>query len=229
VDGYQDAAGSYTLTLTCTSAQVCDHPLTGVSLSGPSSGETGETLAFTASPQPPNATLPIAYTWSADGLLTGQGTSSATYRWDTAGGKTVQVTARNCGDLDFSDSQPVDVTEPCTQVADVDLSLVSVGDIYTGTVVAFSADIAPDSAGKPYTYTIDYDDGHTATSTSSDDPLTTALNHTFDAAGTYDVEIKVWNCDMTEAQAATDSARVVVDEYGEDYAYIYLPLVMRSR
>jgi hypothetical protein len=124
------------------------------------------------------------------------------------------------------------VSEPpvaCEEITDVDLTLLTSGDIYTDTLVAFSVDIAPDSADKPYTYTIDYDDGHTTTSTSSDDPLTTALNHTFAAAGTYDVEIKVWNCDMTEAQAKTGSARVVVEAYTEERTFIYLPLVMRRR
>jgi len=67
----------------------CPNPLTGVSLSGPSSGNTGQTLTFTASPQPADATTPINYTWSTDGLVSGQGTATAAYSWDTAGTKTV--------------------------------------------------------------------------------------------------------------------------------------------
>lgn len=75
----------------------CPNPLTGVSISGPSSGNTEQTLTFTASPDPADATTPITYTWSTDGLVSGQGTATATYRWNTAGTKTVQVTASNCG------------------------------------------------------------------------------------------------------------------------------------
>ena len=70
--------------------------LTGVSVSGPSSGNTGETLTFTATPSPTGATTPITYTWSSDGLVNANG-NQATYRWDDTGTKTVQVTARNCG------------------------------------------------------------------------------------------------------------------------------------
>jgi hypothetical protein len=36
------------------------------------------------------------------------------------------------------------------------------------------------------------------------------LSHTFAATGTYDVEIAVWNCDMTEP--VTDTVQVVVSE-----------------
>jgi hypothetical protein len=89
----------------------CDHPITGVSLSGPSGGEPGETLVFTASPEPGEATLPITYPWSAGGLVSGQGTSEASYRWASAGDREVAVTARNCGGQDVSDSMPVEIRE----------------------------------------------------------------------------------------------------------------------
>jgi hypothetical protein len=92
--------------------------LTGVSVTGPTAGETDETLIFTASPQPGDATTPITYTWSSDGLVGGQGTAEATYRWSNTGIKTVQVTARNSGGEDVTDSQDVDIDVP------------SVGDIY---------------------------------------------------------------------------------------------------
>lgn len=78
-------------------APTCDVPLTGVSLSGPSSGQTGQSLTFTASPQPGDATLPVNYTWSNDGLVSGQGTASATYRWSDAGTYQITVSASNCG------------------------------------------------------------------------------------------------------------------------------------
>jgi len=102
----------------------------------------------------------------------------------------------------------------CARVADVNLALVTSGVVYTDTAVEFSADIIPDDAEKPYTYTIDYGDGISTTTTSSDDPLTTPLDHTFTATGTYDVEIAAWNCNMTEVQAVTDTVQVVVSEQG---------------
>lgn len=89
----------------------CDEPLTGVSVSGPDSGRTDEVLVFTASPEPSNATQPITYTWSMDGLVGGQGTSEASYRWTSAGDKQVEVTARNCGGQDFSEGQLVEIRD----------------------------------------------------------------------------------------------------------------------
>ncbi len=76
-------------TSTCT-------PLTGVTISGPISGSLNTTYTFTASPQPTAASTP-AYTWSTDGLVSGQGTASAAYAWATEGGKTVSIQASNCG------------------------------------------------------------------------------------------------------------------------------------
>ena len=75
-----------------------------------------------------------------------------------------------------------------------------------------SADIAPDAATKPYTYTVDYDDGTPVTEmTSSADPL--SLNHTFATTGTYTVEFAAWNCTLTGP--VTDSPKIEVTEGGE--------------
>ncbi len=89
----------------------CEHPLTGVLLNGPGTGDTDRTLVFTASPEPSEATLPITFTWSDDGLVDGQGTREAYYRWTVAGHKDVQVTARNCGEQDFTDVLQVEIRE----------------------------------------------------------------------------------------------------------------------
>lgn len=98
----------------------------------------------------------------------------------------------------------------CTNVAAVDLTAVTTGDIYTNMVVQFSADISPDAAVKPYSYSVDFGDGTPPVEgVSSDDPL--AMNHTFTETGPYSIEIAVWNCDM--AEPATGTVQVVVSEY----------------
>lgn len=88
----------------------CDYPLTGVSLSGPSSGDPGETLIFTANPEPSHATPPITYTWSSDGLVSHDG-EQASYRWTSVGESEVQVTGRNCSGQDYDDSLTVKIGE----------------------------------------------------------------------------------------------------------------------
>ncbi len=95
-----------------TAQPACESPMIGVTISGPTSGETDEDLIFVAIPQPSDATTPIVYTWSSDGLVGGQDTDTATYNWSSAGEKTVQVTARNCGEQDFSNSYIVTINEP---------------------------------------------------------------------------------------------------------------------
>jgi hypothetical protein len=110
----------------------------------------------------------------------------------------------------------------CVEVTDVALTLQTSGDIYTDTEVEFRADIAPDDADTPYTYTIDYGSGADAPQISSDDPL--MLNHTFANTGTHTVEIAVWNCGMTTP--VTDSVSVMV---GVPTYNIYLPLVLRNQ
>lgn len=85
----------------------CAVPLTGVTITGPTSGVTGTTYTFTAAPTPAHATAPLAYTWTP-APATGQGTASVTYQWDTAGSKTVQVAASNCsGANTANDEHPI--------------------------------------------------------------------------------------------------------------------------
>ncbi|HEY85133.1 MAG TPA: hypothetical protein G4N96_08500, partial [Chloroflexi bacterium] len=97
--------------------------------------------------------------------------------------------------------------------------------VYTDTSVQFSANLSPDDAEKPYTYTINYNDGITATGQSSVDPLT-ALSHQFSAVGVYQVEIAVQNSAMTTP--VTDSAAVTVSKQpSPGDSMIYLPIVLK--
>ena len=103
------------------------------------------------------------------------------------------------------------VTVPCTDVTGVELTLLTTGDVYTDTSVEFSADIVPDDATKPYGYSIDFGDGTSLEEGNSiDDPL--AFDHTFVNPGTYNVEIGVWDCDMTEPLTDTVAVPVAVEE-----------------
>jgi CSLREA domain-containing protein len=74
----------------------CEVPLTGVTISGPTSGITGTTYTFSAAPEPSNATAPVTYNWTPE-PDSGQGTTSASYSWDVAGEKTIAINAQNCG------------------------------------------------------------------------------------------------------------------------------------
>jgi hypothetical protein len=142
------------------------------------------------------------------------------------GTHTIAVTATNCATAMVTDTHEIVIhaAPVCTEVTAVDLTLVTMGTIYTDTVALFSADIAPDDAAKPYTYTVDFGDSTAPlTGTDNADPL--LFTHTFPVSGTRAVEIGVWNCAMSETQAVTD--RVMVATYPLRRR-IYLPLILRS-
>jgi hypothetical protein len=116
------------------------------------------------------------------------------------------------------------VTAPdtCTDVTDVELTLVTTDTIYPNDVVDLSADIIPNDFAAPYTYTIDFGDGTTPDEgTSNDDPL--VFTHTYASTNTYTVQIEVLNCEMMVPVIGT--VDVIV---GEVKTHIYLPLVMKS-
>lgn len=111
-----------------------------------------------------------------------------------------------------SASSVLTTTAQCIEITDVELTLATIGTIYTDTSVEFEADVVPNNASPPYTYTIDYGTGHSAPTISNANPLTAVLDHTFALTGAHRVEIAVWNCDMSEP--VTDTADVVVSEAG---------------
>jgi hypothetical protein len=89
-----------------------DEPCTGLSevvIGGPNRGETDAAHAFSASVSPPDATEPIDYTWSP-APESGQGTANVSYRWDTPGDYTIELSAENCGGA-VSDDHTVHVSD----------------------------------------------------------------------------------------------------------------------
>jgi hypothetical protein len=180
--------------------------LTEVTIHGETSGYSGM-YTFTTIYEPWDASEPISYTWDDDKA------GDTSVRCLGVGTHTLMVTATNCTSALVTDVHEIVITAApvCTEVTGVDLTITNTGAIYTDTMVHFGADIAPDDADKPYSYTIDYGDGISTTAASSADPLT-ALDHTFAATGTCDVVIEVWNCAM--AAPVTDAVRVAVSEQG---------------
>lgn len=77
-------------------AQECPDPLAGLEISGPAIGYVGLPAAFVGIVAPPEATLPITYTWSPEPVA-GQGTSSASYAFATPGTHVISLDAVNCG------------------------------------------------------------------------------------------------------------------------------------
>ncbi|MBI5565884.1 MAG: S8 family serine peptidase [Chloroflexi bacterium] len=113
----------------------CATSLSSVMLSGTLTGTVNTPYLYTATIDPPNATLPITYTWSPE-PDSGQGTSNATYTWLTPGESIVFVGVENCGTF-VADLKVVNVRT--TTLPDLSLSK-------TAPVVALP--------GEPITYTL---------------------------------------------------------------------------
>lgn len=141
------------------SAFACLFPLSGVILSGLASGEIDETLTFVAEPQPGNASPSVDYIWSENGLIGGQGTTQASYRWSSVGTRMVQVTAHNCGGQDVNDSRFVTIRPPAPTLdpvengdGDGDYVLVW-NDIGDGTSYTLEEDTDPVFSSPSVSYT----------------------------------------------------------------------------
>jgi uncharacterized repeat protein (TIGR01451 family) len=77
-------------------AAACPVPVTGASLSGPTSARTGFNQVYTVLAAPLGVSTPITYLWTPT-PDSGQGTPTAVYRWSDAGHKLVTVRVSNCG------------------------------------------------------------------------------------------------------------------------------------
>jgi PKD repeat protein len=215
--------------VTITAVEVCT-PLISVDLNATSAMQTGDPVTFTVDLLPDDATTPYSYTIDYDDStapLTATASAdplSLMHTYDMSGTYTVEVGVWNC-DMTTPVTATYGVTitavEVCTPLTSVDLS--ATGAMQMGAPVTFTADLLPDDATTPYSYTIDYDDGTAPlTATASVDPL--ILTHTYSTTGTYTVEIDVWNCEMTTPITATLDVDIVTD----DDFYIYIPLVLKN-
>ncbi|MDA0246116.1 MAG: DNRLRE domain-containing protein [Chloroflexi bacterium] len=87
-------------TLTIEIEEAPPTPLESVAISGPTSGDVLEVYTFTATAVPLSATLPITYSWWADGQTASEHVSASltdaiSYTWNMVGAKVITVTADN--------------------------------------------------------------------------------------------------------------------------------------
>jgi carboxypeptidase T len=233
------STGTFTVTLVATNTLGSDSvrhpvvllpdrcvPITGVHLAlvGDGTLYPGDDVVFRADLLPDGATKPYTYTVDfGDGTFPVEHVSSEdpkTFHHTFAAAETyiVQMPVRNCNVEEpvVGTTQVAVLDLPCTEVTGVDLTRITTATVYPGQGVAFRADLLPDDAALPYTYTLSAGLPVTATA----DPL--VLTTTFDAPGSYRVEIGVWNCAMTTP--LTDSVEIVVSAV---YRY-FLPLVRKD-
>jgi hypothetical protein len=200
---YGGQAVTHALTLTAYTPGVCI-ALSEITIHGPISGTGSAPYTFTTTYTPADASKPISYTWD-----NGDKTVSTT-RVLSVGTHILNVTATNaCSTVTDTHSITISAAPVCTSVTGVDLSVTSAGTIYTDTVVEFTAQLSPDDASAPYTTTLN--GGVAQTSTAK--PL--VFTRTFPTTGSHVVDIAIWNCELTQLDAVTDSFTVTVRSQGE--------------
>jgi hypothetical protein len=162
-------------------------------------------------------TPPIDYLWDfGDGIGTSTDTDP-TYTYLSTGTFTVTLTATNTEGADDVQHTVVVLPPPCEPVTDLELTLVTTGTIYPGDLVDFTANVLPDGATTPYTYTVNGG----PEMTTIDDPFTFTVTAT--APGTQTVEIAVWNCTGVDPVTATIDVVVTPVTFR-----VYLPIVLRG-
>lgn len=158
-------------------------PVTSISISGPSTGQPGAALSFTASAQ--NCTPSASWSWSAgDGTVTGSG-NQVIITWANQGNKTVSVTNSGCSGATGSKSvtigtgtPPPPPPPPGQLKADFTFTPTAPA---VNQAVNFNGGI---STGSPTGYVWDFGDGT---------PFGTGVqtSHTYAQPGTYRVQLSV--------------------------------------
>jgi hypothetical protein len=189
--------------------------LTGVTISGATSGVTGTSYDFAAEVSPPSADAPITYTWSPE-PGSGQGTSQATYTWATTGDQTVSVSVSNCdGFGTAANSHTINVKTPpagCQVLTGVTIG--GPGSGVTGSACTFTAGVSPSNADAPITYTWSPEPGS--------GQGTNQATYTWTTAGDQAVSISVSNC--SGDGSAIDNHYVAISSLS-----IYLPIIVKNR
>jgi len=154
-----------------------------------------------------SGTPPVEYQWDFGDGGGASTTIHPAYLYNAIGTYSVTLAATNTLGTDTV-THRVQV-EPCISLSSITLTQVTTGTLYTGDPVDLSLDLAPNSAHKPYTYTLSFGDGSPMiTATSSADPL--VQSHPFETIGDHTVQVTAWNLCM--AAPITDTIHVSIAE-----------------
>lgn len=140
---YESAAVTRTITIY--------DELKSVAIAGATSGDTYTDYTFTAVTEPQTTDEPVTYAWSPE-PDTGQGTRYATYRWTSAGQRTIQAVAQNPAGV-VTDEHTISIAtrpdgpaltlpnwKPATANSEVQIPITFIADSTSTSSVAFSID-----------------------------------------------------------------------------------------
>ncbi len=128
-----------------------DHiTLTGVTIDGELWGSVMTDYTFTADITPTNATLPITYTWIPEPRH-GQGSSQATYDWQTPGRRTITISVTQATPIVSDTTTPTSTADVAmaairTQAGTTSYTLTTVQATHTITIMQDLYAIGPEQA-----------------------------------------------------------------------------------
>jgi PKD repeat protein len=169
-------------------------PPSGVSVSGPNSGQLNTSYTFTATGT--NCT-PGTWTWSAGAgaAITGNGAATVQITWSSPGSKTVEATTSGCG----SGSKTVNISGPNNTGGLTADFTYSPATPQVGQVVTFNG---ANSGGSPTLFFWEFGDG---TST-----FGTQVTHAF-SSGTFNVRLTVYkDCTNGQCNSSASTTKAVV-------------------
>ena len=192
---------------------ICE-PVNAVTIAGPTTGDVGVAVCFTATVTPANATPPIDYLW--DPLPDGQGTPFVCYTWFNAGTYVITVTASNCSGAGMAqDTHTVTIGGgACVPVTGVTINGPTTGLV--GVSYGFNAVVAPANATEPIAYTW--------TPAPGGGPGTANASYSWSTAGTYQLSVAVSNCGGTGS--GSDDHTITISA-GTVYS-VFLPIVQKG-
>lgn len=186
--------------------------LTDIMVDGPMTGTVGMTYTFTAMVSPDDATTPILYVWDADELVllddtTDELTNAVGLRWETVGTKAITVSAFNDVGLPVTATTTIVITDN-GDPQPVPLSGVTVSGPASGIIgefYTFSAEVSPDNAATPITYTWQADDQPELISS----PLASTQGFTWEVTGTKTITL---TADNGVGDPVQDTTTIVINE-----------------
>jgi hypothetical protein len=159
-----------------------------VDIVGADQGYISESIPFTATVNPSDATTPITYTWDATGLApvvhVGDTVDSINFDWDELGTKAITMTASNAGGS-VSDTHLIEIGSKIPIVSHTGPEVSRVGDVNV-----FTATVVPLDVVHPITYTWQASGQMPITHTAG---VSDSVSYVWDEPGTQEITITAKN------------------------------------
>ncbi len=202
-------------------------------LESPPHPNARERVTLSAVIGPPDATVPFTYTidyGDQSPLLLKNSPNDEilfAHHFNISGTFTITFSAYNqAGMIPVTTTLPLSVGAGTTPggISVVNLSLANPGGIFSGKETSFSADLEPDNATQPYTYTVDFGDSSPELSASGlVEPFT--FKHVYATTGVFTLTLDIINPVMTIP--VTGDLSFTVNPPVSAGPTIYLPLIWK--